>query len=108
MIKNLDFYYALLTFIANMHGLFLWIKKKRIKIINTFQKILDESTGKPSKIWVDEDSNFFNRPTKLFLQSNVIEMYPTHNEGKSIVAERFIRTLKCKIYDFSDKKCVFW
>ena len=25
-------------------------------------------------------------------------MYPTHNEGKSIVAERFIRTLKNKIY----------
>ena len=25
-------------------------------------------------------------------------MYPTHNEGKSVVAERFIRTLKNKIY----------
>ena len=25
-------------------------------------------------------------------------MYPTHNKGKPIVAERFIRTLKNKIY----------
>ena len=25
-------------------------------------------------------------------------MYSTHNEGKSVVAERFIRTLKSKIY----------
>ena len=25
-------------------------------------------------------------------------MYATHNEGKSVVAERFIRTLKNKIY----------
>ena len=25
-------------------------------------------------------------------------MYSTHNEGKSVVAERFIRTLKNKIY----------
>ena len=28
------------------------------------------------------------------------EMYSTHNEGKSIVAERFIRTLKNKIYKY--------
>ena len=25
-------------------------------------------------------------------------MYSTHNEGKSVVAERFIRTIKNKIY----------
>ena len=25
-------------------------------------------------------------------------MYPTHNEGKSVVAGRFIRTIKSKIY----------
>ena len=29
---------------------------------------------------------------------NDIEIYSTHNEGKSLVAERFIRTLKSKIY----------
>ena len=27
-------------------------------------------------------------------------MYSTHNEGKSVVAERFIRTLKGKIYKY--------
>ena len=27
-------------------------------------------------------------------------MYSTHNEGKSVVAERFIRTLKSKIYKY--------
>ena len=31
---------------------------------------------------------------------NDIEMYSTHNEGKSAVAERFIRTLKNKIYRY--------
>ena len=31
-------------------------------------------------------------------RKNDIEMYSTHNEGKSVVAERFIRTLKNKIY----------
>ena len=27
-------------------------------------------------------------------------MYSTHNEGKSVVAERFIRTIKSKIYKY--------
>ena len=27
-------------------------------------------------------------------------MYSSHNEGKSVVAERFIRTLKIKIYKY--------
>ena len=35
---------------------------------------------------------------KKWLKDNDIEMYSTHNEGKSVVAERFIRTLKNKIY----------
>ena len=31
---------------------------------------------------------------------NDIEMYSSHNERKSVVAERFIRTLKNKIYKY--------
>ena len=27
-------------------------------------------------------------------------MYSTHNEGKSVVAERFMRTIKNKIYKY--------
>ena len=36
-------------------------------------------------------------------------MYSTHNEGKSVVAERFMRTLKTKIliHDSNIKKCVY-
>ena len=37
---------------------------------------------------------------KSWLEKNAIEMYSTHNEGKSAVAERFIRTLKNKIYEY--------
>ena len=32
------------------------------------------------------------------LHENDILMYSTHNKGKSVVAERFIKTLKGKIY----------
>ena len=37
---------------------------------------------------------------KSFLQINDIEIYSTHNEGKSVIAERFIRTLQNKIYKY--------
>ena len=67
--------------------------KKYITIINDFQKILKESNRKPSKIWVDKDSEFYNKPMKLWLEK---EMYSIHNKGKSVVAERFLRTLRIK------------
>ena len=41
-------------------------------------------------------SEFYNRSMKSFLQNNM-EMYSTHNEGNSVVAERFFKTLKNKI-----------
>ena len=34
------------------------------------------------------------------LEKNDIEMHSTHNEEKSVIAERFIRTLKNKIYEY--------
>ena len=43
------------------------------------------------------------------VENNDIEMYSTHNEGKSVVAERFIRTLKTKIYKYRlqyQKMCI--
>ena len=63
---------------------------------------MDKSIRKPNKnkIWVDKDSEFYNRSMKLWLQDNYIEMYSVHNEGKSVVAERFIRTLKNKFYKY--------
>ena len=73
-----------------------FFKRSRITITNAFQNILKESSHKPNKIWVDKGSEFYNRSVKSWLVKNAIEMYSTHNEGKSVVAERFIRTLKNK------------
>ena len=47
--------------------------------------------------WVDQGSEFYNNYSKDFLKINNIEIYSTYNEGKSAVAERFIRTLKNKV-----------
>ena len=35
---------------------------------------------------------------KSWLEKNDTEMHSTHNEGESVASERFIRTLKNKIY----------
>ena len=43
-------------------------------------------------MWVNEGSEFYNKLMKSWLQDNDIEMYSSHNEGKSVVAERFITT----------------
>ena len=56
------------------------------------------SKRKPNKIRVDQDSEFYNKSFKDFLKINNIEMYSTCNEGKFVVVERFIRTLKNKIF----------
>ena len=74
--------------------------KKGISIVKAFQIILKQSNQKPNKIWVDKGSEFYNTYFKKWLQDNNIVMYSTYNEGKSVVAERFIRTLKSKIYKY--------
>ena len=61
---------------------------------------MNESDRKPNEIWVDKGSQFYNNSFRKWLKDNDIEMYSINNEGKSVVAERFIRTLKNKIYKY--------
>ena len=74
--------------------------KKGITITNFSQKLLKESNLKPNKIWVDKDNEFYKRSIESFLQNNIIETCLTYYEGKSVVAGRFIGTLKNKIYKY--------
>ena len=69
-----------------------------ISVINGFNKIIKQSGRKPNKIWVDQGSEFYNHVFKRWLSRNNIIMYSTYNECKSVVAERFIKTLKNKLH----------
>ena len=71
--------------------------KRGVTIVNVFQSVLNCSKIKPDKLWPEKGSEFLKRSMKLWLQENNKEMYSTHNEGKSIVAERFIRILKIRV-----------
>ena len=72
--------------------------KKGISVVNAFDKIIKQSNRKPNKIWVDKGGEFYKNVFEKWLSDNDINMYSTYNEGKSVVAERFIRTLKNKLY----------
>ena len=72
--------------------------KKGFTIVHAFQNISDDSIKlnsmkKPNKIWEDKGSELYNSSFKKWLKDNDIEMHSTHNEGKSVVAQRFVRTL---------------
>ena len=71
--------------------------KRGTNIVYAFQKIISKGC-KPNKIWVDQGGEFYNYLFERFLKNNNIKMYSTSNEGKSVVAERFIRTLKNKFF----------
>ena len=96
--------FCLLFCAINIYSKYAWVvplkDKKDITFTNTIQKLPDESNRKPYIIWVNRDSEFYKRSMKSWLKDHDIKIYSTHNEGKSVVAERFMRTLKNKTYKY--------
>ena len=94
--------FRFLLCVIDVFSKYAWVvplkDKIGISIVNAFQIILKEFKRKPNKIWVDRGSEFYTISFKQWLKNNDIEMYSANNEGKSVVAERFIKTLKNKIY----------
>ena len=72
--------------------------QKGTTITNVFQKVVKNSKRKRKTMWIVQGSEFYNNRVKKWLNPNNIEMYSAYKEEKSVVAERFIRTLKDKIY----------
>ena len=112
LLSKLNKGFRFLLCVIDIFSKYVWIvllkDKKGICIVNAFQKTLEESDRseakpkgrRPNKIWVDKESESYNNSFKGWLKDNDIYMYSIHNEGKSVIAERFIRTLKNKIYRY--------
>ena len=90
--------------VIDIFSKYAWVaplKYKKVEnIVNAFKSILKDSNRKPNKIWVGKGSQFYNNSFKKWLQDNDIVMNSTNNEGKSVIAERFIRTLENEIYKY--------
>ena len=66
------------------------LKDKKGKIIlNAFIEIVNEPNCKPNKLWVDQGGEFYSKFMQEWFDSNDILMSSTHNEGKSVITERF-------------------
>lgn len=70
--------------------------KKARAVFNGFIKIVNKCNRKPSKLWVNQGREFWNSLMQKCLDDNDILIYSTHNEGKSVVAEKCIRNSKEK------------
>jgi len=60
-------------------------------VLNAIKAIIKDSDRQPEKIWVDKGSEFYNKNFKQWTKQNNIT---TYGESKSVVVERFIRSLK--------------
>ena len=60
-------------------------------------EIVNKSNRKPNKLWLDQRREFYNKLMQDWLDNNNTLIYSTHNESKSVIAERFIKALKSKI-----------
>ena len=98
--KNKNVKYLLC--VIDVFAKYAWVKplkyKKGKTILNIFIEIVNDSNCKANKLWFDQGREFYNKIMQEWLDNNDIFMYSTYNEGKSVIAERFIRTLKAKIY----------
>ena len=97
--KNKNVKYSLC--VIDVFTKYMWVKtlkdKKGKTVLNAFIEIVNDSNCKLNKSWVDQEREFYNKPME-WLDNNNILMYATHNKGKSVIAKRFIKTLKAEIY----------
>ena len=74
------------------------LKDKKAKtVLNAFIKIENESNSKSNILWADQRREFYNKLMQEWLENNIL-LYSMHSEGKSVITETFIKTLKAKIY----------
>ena len=81
-----------------MHGVKPLKDKKSKTVLNAVIEIVNKSNRKPNKLWIDKEREFYNTLMQELLNNNNILMCSTYTECKSLTAERFMKTLKAKIY----------
>ena len=90
--------FGFFLFVINIFRKYAWFvplkDRKCVAITNALQKILGQPIRKPSIIWVNRGSEFYNRSMKSCFNNSQIEIHLTHNDGKSVVAEKLYQNLK--------------
>ena len=88
--------------VIDVFNKYAWVKplkdKKGKTVLNAFMEIVNESNHKPNHLWADQGEEFYNKFMEEFLDNNDILIYSTLNEGKLVIPERLLKTLKSRIY----------
>ena len=93
--SNQGFNFLLLVIdIFRKYGWVIPLKNKEGKTVASALKTIFKKR-KPEKMWVDKGKEFYNKDVKA-----LIELYSTENEEKSSVVERWIRTMKEKMWKY--------
>ena len=92
---NKGFNFLLLVIdIFSKYGWIIPLKDKKGKTVADALKTIFEER-KPKKLWTDKGKEFYNKDVK-----GLVEIYSTENEEKSSVVERWIRTMKEKMWKY--------
>ena len=89
--------YTFLLLVIDIFSKYGWViplKNKKVKTVAEALKNIFEER-KPEKLWTDKGTEFFNKDVK-----KLIEIYSTENEEKSSIVERWIRTMKEKMWKY--------
>ena len=91
--------YTFILVLVDVFSKYAWAKplkrKEGIEVARALEEVFTQRT--PKKLWTDRGTEFYNVNVKNVLKRHNVELYSTHNEPKSVIAERFIRTLRGKI-----------
>ena len=92
--------YKYLLTVLDVFSKYAWVvpikDKKGETIKNAFKVIINKR--KPTYLWTDKGTEFYNSTFKDYLKENGITLYSTQNVEKSSVIERFNRTLKSEMF----------
>ena len=79
--KNVKYLLCVIDFFTKYAGVKPSKDKTGKTVLNVFIEIVNESSPKPYKLWVDQGREFYNKLKQEWLNNNDISMYSTHNEG---------------------------
>ena len=85
--------------VFSKYGWLIPLKNKKGETVSEAFKTLFEER-KPKFIWSDKGSEFYNKQVKELLKESNIKLYSTENEEKSSVVERWIGTMKQRMFKY--------
>ena len=101
--ENYNDGYTFLLLVIDIFSKYGWIvplKNKEGKtMVNAFKTIFKEGRT-PGKLWTDKGTEFYNKDMNDLQKLYDIELYSTENVEKSSIAERWIRTMKEKMFKY--------